>query len=105
MDSELNRNLHIVQWNARSIKQNICDFTIALYTSKPDIAAIQETFLKPNTKYKKDPAFISYDIIRKDRLDRTRGGLMMLIRKNLIYTEKNYSAIPKWYNGSSNCND
>ena len=88
MVGALERNLHIIQWNARSIKQNISDFTITLYTTKPDVAAIQETHLKPNSKFKPENSFVSYDIIRKDRLFRKAGGLMIVIRKDLIYNEK-----------------
>ena len=69
----LARNLQIIQWNARSLRKHISDFTISLYTTKPDIVAIQETKLKPN---KKTPRFISYDVLRKDRLNDGGGGIM-----------------------------
>ena len=52
------------------------------------MAAIQETHLKPNSKFKPENSFVSYDIIRKDRLFRKAGGLMIVIRKDLIYNEK-----------------
>ena len=90
----LERNLNIIQWNARSLKKNISDFTITLYTVKPDIAAVQETFLKPRSKFKPENKFVSYNVIRKDRLDREKGGLMLVIRKELIYKEKVIQPFP-----------
>ena len=65
-----------------------------MYTSKPDIAAIQETHLKPHTKFKPDNSFVGYRIIRKDRLFMKKGGLMLLIRKDLIYNEKTVQPYP-----------
>ena len=40
--------LHIIQWNARSIAPKIDDLDVTAGTLNPHIIAIQETFLKPN---------------------------------------------------------
>ena len=57
-------NLNIIQWNARSIRNSTLDLKLAVYTTKPHIVAIQETWLDNKDK---DPIFISYDCIRADR--------------------------------------
>ena len=86
MDKSVSRNLKIVQWNARSLNNKLPEFEITILTTLPDVVAIQETWMKPGLK---DPKYTSYDILRKDRQDgRKSGGIMLLIRKNLIYSEK-----------------
>ena len=87
---KVNRDLSILQWNARSITKRLSDFKITLYSTKPHVAAIQETWLKTN----KNPTFESYDILRKDRKNKKAGGIMTLIRKNVKYVEKDIRTFP-----------
>ena len=89
----IKEDLTIVQWNSRSLGRRISEFKIFLYTRKPDIVAIQETWYK---SINKTPSFISYEHIRKDRINRPAGGIMLLIRDHIQYKEK---AITE-YNGN-----
>ena len=58
------KNLQIIQWNARSIRNSTSDLKLSAYTIRPHIIALQETWLDSRDK---DPAFIAYDTIRADR--------------------------------------
>ena len=89
----IKKDITIVQWNSRSLKRRISEFKLFLYTRKPDIVAIQETWYKNKNK---TPTFISYEHIRKDRINRPAGGIMLLMRDHLQYEEK---AITE-YNGN-----
>ena len=84
-ESALNEHLHIMQWNARSVKCHLSDLKITAYSTKPHVIAIQESWLK---KKDKTPGFISYFTHRMDRVGRKGGGLMLLVRKNLHYIPK-----------------
>ena len=92
--NEHNSNLHIIQWNAHSLNNCQFDLKIAIYTTKPHIVVIQETWLKTKNK---TPSFESYDVLRLDRdIRRGRdregyGGLMMLVRKDLNYSIKKFN--------------
>ena len=77
--------LHLMQWNARSVKCHLSDLKIAAYTTKPHVIAIQESWLKQKDK---TPGFISYFTHRVDRIGRKGGGLLFLVRKNLNYVHK-----------------
>ena len=79
------KKLKVAQWNARSIRKRTLEFKIFLYGNKPEIVAIQETWLKSKHK---TPNFISYESIRKDRNNRPGGGIMLLIRNGIQYKEK-----------------
>ena len=85
-NNQNNQHLHIMQWNARSLKNHLSDLKIAAYTTKPHIIAIQESWL---TKKDKTPSFISYYTHRLDRVGRKGGGVVFLVRKNLNYVIKN----------------
>ena len=49
----------------------------------PDVVCLQETFLKPHMEFN----LPGYEIIRKDRLYNQKGGLAILIRENIGYSE------------------
>ena len=90
MDAQVNNNknnknrnkndqhLHIMQWNARSLRNNLSDLKITAYTTKPHVIAIQESWL---TKKDKTPGFISYYTHRLDRIGMKGGGVVLLVRK------------------------
>ena len=85
--------MKIMQWNSRSIRNKIVEFTANLDLNKYDIVAIQESWLKPihNT-----PHVINYDTLRKDRIinNRKAGGLLLFIKNTMHYLEKNVQAYP-----------
>ncbi len=73
----------IIYWNAHSILSNLSEFKILLYTKKPAMAFISETWLSN----KHSLNFINYSLIRQDRLLRRGGGILFLIRKDVIYKQ------------------
>lgn len=75
----------IIHWNARSLFANLAEFKIFLYSKKPHLACISETWFKP--KYK--PTFVDYQVFRQDRLNAKGGGMLMLCRSTV-----NCSMIP-----------
>ena len=91
MDVDVDQNLKLIQWNARSITKRLSDFKVTLYTTKPHIAAIQESWLKTDA----NPTFESYYIVRKDRETGKGGGILTLIRKNVKYVEKDIEPYPQ----------
>ena len=88
--------IKILQWNSRSIRNKMVEFSACLDLNRFDIVAVQESWLKPkhNTPY-----ICSYDTIRKDRpnVNRKAGGLLIFIKNNLHYIEK---PIQEYPNGS-----
>ena len=55
-----------------------------MYTKKPHLVCLQETWLHNDSKKMK---ILGYNIIRKDRTERGGGGLLFAIREDLIYRE------------------
>ena len=81
----MDSNLNIVSWNCRSILSNLSLFKKFLYSSKPHIVCLCETWLKSD----KEPSFINYSTIWKHRLGFQRGGgLAFLIRNDVHYSQK-----------------
>ena len=74
-------SLHILQWNARSLSNNITEFKNYLYTRSPHIVAICETWLD----HLKRPKFSNYSIYRQDRSFKKGGCLVILVRKDIAY--------------------
>ena len=80
-------SLEILQWNAGSIRNNSPDLYTLLRTQQPHIVGIQETWLNQNDK-RHAPKFPSYDCYRIDRKTKRGGGILMLIRNDVIYNKK-----------------
>lgn len=78
MDNSLTP-LTIIHWNARSLFANLAEFKIFLYSKRPHLACISETWFMP--KYK--PTFVDYQIFRHDRLNAKGGGMLMLCRSTV----------------------
>ena len=77
----IKEDLTIVQWNSRSLGRRISEFKIFLYTRKPDIVAIQETWYKSKNK---TPSFISYgDLLGPSPV----SHIVMSITMSLIYLQ------------------
>ena len=76
--------LKVIQWNCKSIKKNPsrrAELSRLINYQRPHIMCISETWLDPSIK---TPNFKGYSkILRKDRVSRDGGGLMMLIRDDL----------------------
>ena len=78
-------NLKILSWNANSISAHGDELKQFLNTLavRPDVICLQETRLKPNTKF----VLHGYSVVRKDRPDRPAGGVATFIRNGINYTE------------------
>ena len=75
-----NKQLVIMQWNARSAlanKHSLCNF---LHAANVDIALICETWFKPNSVVK----FKGYNVIKNDRYD-GYAGVAILIKCGITY--------------------
>src|SRR5215813_3014492 len=70
--------------NARSIRNKLNEFKAELHEIQPDIVGISETWLTD-----KDSDLImnntGYAIIRRDRVDRKDGGVMIMIKSGIHY--------------------
>ena len=74
-----NRFLRILQWNCLSFTQRKAHLTTI--SSNYDIIILLETKLSP----KNNPAFPNFVMVRKDRLESGRGGIAILIRKDIPF--------------------
>lgn len=77
--------LRILHWNANSIQRNFAELYQELENKHIHIACISETFLKPNNKLHANP---DYFIYRLDRTITTKGGVAILVRKNIKHKLK-----------------
>ena len=75
--------LTILQWNVCGLLPRLAELKNYINKAEtfPDIICIQETFLKEN----KNVEIFGYNIERRDRPDGARGGVAILINKNLSY--------------------
>ena len=75
----------VFQWNCHHIKTHMDEFKqhLAENSTKYDVLCLQETFLKENQQF----SIPDYQVVRHDRIDRSGGGLVTLIRNSINYTE------------------
>lgn len=82
IDKKIRRNnLKIATWNANSISNRINEIQLFLTDHSPDVLLIQETFLKPQAKFK----IPNYETFREDRTAANCGGTAILIKEYLDY--------------------
>lgn len=77
-----NTHLKICQWNARSILPKHGELQNFLHQHSPDVVCLQETWLNPKINF----SLPGYNIIREDRMDKTFGGVLIAIKKNIEFT-------------------
>lgn len=77
------RHLELIQFNCNGISKKLTEIKVFLYTNKPDIFCLCETWLK-----KREPKFIGYNTLWTNRTDAGKGGLAILIREDISYKEK-----------------
>lgn len=82
--------LNILTWNCRSLYPRLSQFKIKLYTLKPHIACLCETWIKD--KYL--PSFINYTPFFLNRPNRQGGGLLILVRNDVPVKKKNVILFP-----------
>ena len=77
--------LAIWQHNSNGIRSNLPEIKhlIEKSSNKPEFICIQETFLKPHNSIKLD----NYTAVRRDRLNRAKGGVATFIRDNIQYEQ------------------
>jgi exonuclease III len=74
--------ISIIQHNINGLIAHIREFKHFLLQKQVDIVCLQETFLKPT----KTANFPGYTTIRKDRIDR-KGGLLILVKQGIKFVE------------------
>jgi len=76
--------LKIMQWNCNSILCRLPELKLLLskMEKEPDVICLQETYLKNGTQL----LLPNYNIERRDREDERKGGMAILIKKNISYT-------------------
>ena len=72
----------IITYNANGIKKQKKIFEDFIEKHQPEIILIQETNLKPNTRF----SIKNYNTIRNDRTTAQRGGTATLIKQNIKFT-------------------
>ena len=76
----------IWHWNCNGIKSELNEFKYVLSKKpRPNVICLQETHLKPNTNISFDST--GYKIIRRDRLNEQKGGLLIMIDPNIPYVQ------------------
>jgi hypothetical protein len=73
----------IMQWNACGLLAHINELKnyLSNVIRLPDVICVQESFLKPRKSFKMD----SYEVVRKDRLNSDKGGLVTLVKASIGY--------------------
>ena len=78
-----NCRLKVLQWNCNGLFTHLNEFKHHLTQNSYDVICLQETFLKPEKNF----TLTGYSVVRKDRIDKRKGGLITLIKDSLNYTE------------------
>ena len=78
-----NCGLKVLQWNCNGLFTHLDEFKHHLTQNSYDVICLQETFLKPEKNF----TLAGYSIVRRDRIDKRKGGLITLIKDSLNYTE------------------
>ena len=88
----MQEKIKIVQWNCKSIHApgRYSELRVLMYSNKPHIACISETWLNVN---RKDVNIKGYKSFRKDRPMGNHGGLLFLIREDLGFNHFNIDNI------------
>ena len=81
-------NLVIWHWNCNGIKSELTEFKHLLSMKpSPNIICLQESHLKPQNNITLETT--GYKVIRKDRLNEPKGGLITMIDPNIPHIEIN----------------
>ena len=85
MKHQVKDNITLIQWNANGIDKNGPELLKKIETEKlnPDIICIQETFLKAPKTFE----IKGYAAIRKDRIEKAKGGLITFVKEEMSYQE------------------
>jgi endonuclease/exonuclease/phosphatase (EEP) superfamily protein YafD len=81
---ENDSSLKVIQININGLANKALELAQLIKENEADIITIQET--KLNTK-SKAPSFPGFTLVRKDRLNKTGGGLATLVKDTITFTE------------------
>ena len=76
--------MNIVSWNCQGLRPKRKELQNYLLENQIDILAPNETFLKPKFKFH----LPGYDIYKNDRLEGTKGGVAILVKKGIIVNQE-----------------
>ena len=76
--------MNIVFWNCQGLRPKRKELQNYLLENQIDILALNETFLKPKSKFH----LPGYDIYKNDRLVGTKGGVAILVKKGIIVNQE-----------------
>ena len=77
------RNLIILQVNINGLRNKLEELKLLIHDTHADIIPIQETKFTPKAK---TPKIHNFTAVRTDRLHKSGGGLITLIRYNITFT-------------------
>lgn len=82
--------LKIVSWNVCSLRthKRLTEIELLIDIERPDIILIQETNLKPTDP---NPVLKGYTIHRKDRINKLRGGVAVIVKDNISHNPKHHN--------------
>jgi len=89
--SVLESQLEIYQLNCNGLRGKVSELKIHVYTRKPDIVCLCETWLKKN-----EPKFLGYQTSWLHRLGE-KGGLGILIREDVRFQHKQVVPFPSGF--------
>jgi len=83
-DPSVATDIKIFQWNANSITARKTELIhyLSTFSNPPQVICIQETHLSSRKEFQLE----NYNIERRDRINRSKGGVMTLIHKTISYT-------------------
>jgi len=81
LDSE--NYLEVYQFNCNGLSKKLTEIKMFLYTRKPDVFCLCETWVKI-----REPKFIGYRAVWKNRVGAPKGGLVILIREDISFNVK-----------------
>ena len=89
---EIKNNLNVLVWNCHSLYNKLSHFKIHIYTNKPHVVCLTETWLKSDRL----PSFVGYSCYYNLRDHQGGGGTAVLVRNDICTSNKD---IKKYKNG------
>ena len=84
--------MRILQWNCHSLSNKLSNLKLHIYSSKPHVICLSETWLSQNF----EPSFINYSAIYKHRgAPQAGGGLAVLVRSDVTYLDHDLQLFPQ----------
>jgi hypothetical protein len=85
------QEIRILQWNCHSLSNKLSNLKLHIYSTKPHVVCLSETWLSENF----EPTFVNYSAIYKHRgALQAGGGLAVLVRSDVTYLEHDLQLFP-----------